>query len=289
MLGRRSPSRAGRPGTGAFRLRQQRRRHDRRHRRSGGGKAIVSNPANGKVTLTIGSKNFTEQIVLGEIYSQALEAAGYKVKKDLNLGSETVALQALKAGRDLRLSGVREHRADLVLRGRPGEGPGQARRRPTRRPTADFKKEGLEAFPPTPFASANAVGTLTSTAEKLGLEGHLRPEGQVAEPDPLRLPGVPPADRLPARPAEVLRAAVQVVHPGGHRAALRGPRQGPGRPLDPVHDRRPARGAEEQVRDPQRRQARLPGGQRHLRHRPGDGERRRAPTTRRRSSASRRA
>src|SRR6476619_3387240 len=47
----------------------------------GGGKAIVSNPNNGNVSLTIGSKNFTEQIVLGEIYAQALEAAGYKVKK----------------------------------------------------------------------------------------------------------------------------------------------------------------------------------------------------------------
>jgi glycine betaine/choline ABC-type transport system substrate-binding protein len=31
--------------------------------------------AEGK-TLTVGSKNFTEQFVLGEIYSQALEAAG---------------------------------------------------------------------------------------------------------------------------------------------------------------------------------------------------------------------
>ena len=53
---------------------------------AGSGATITSNPANGKVNLTIGSKNFTEQIVLGEIYSQALEAAGYKVKKDLNLG-----------------------------------------------------------------------------------------------------------------------------------------------------------------------------------------------------------
>ena len=62
--------------------------------KSGGG-AIVSNPDNGKVSLTIGSKNFPEQEILGEIYAQALAAAGYKVKTDLNLGSETVALQAL--------------------------------------------------------------------------------------------------------------------------------------------------------------------------------------------------
>jgi osmoprotectant transport system substrate-binding protein len=34
----------------------------------------------------------------------------------------------------------------------------------------EFEKEGLEAFEPTPFASANAVGTLKSTAEKYGLK-----------------------------------------------------------------------------------------------------------------------
>ena len=41
---------------------------------------IHSNPANGKTTITVGSKNFTEEFVLGEIYAQALRAAGYKVK-----------------------------------------------------------------------------------------------------------------------------------------------------------------------------------------------------------------
>ena len=34
---------------------------------------------------------------------------------------------------------------------------------------ADFEKEGLTAFPPAPYSSANAVGTLSSTAKKLGV------------------------------------------------------------------------------------------------------------------------
>ena len=59
---------------------------------------IQSNPANGKVSLTIGSKNFTEEFILGEIYAQALQAAGYEVHKQLNLGSETIALKALQNG-----------------------------------------------------------------------------------------------------------------------------------------------------------------------------------------------
>src|SRR5689334_4143733 len=72
----------------------------------GGGSAIVSNPENGKVSLTVGSKNFPEQEILGEIYAQALSAAGYKAKSDLNLGSETVALKTLKAG---QISGYPEY------------------------------------------------------------------------------------------------------------------------------------------------------------------------------------
>ena len=32
-------------------------------------------------TITVGSKNFTEEFILGEIYAQALQAAGYKVKR----------------------------------------------------------------------------------------------------------------------------------------------------------------------------------------------------------------
>ena len=50
-------------------------------------KTIDRNPANAATTLTIASKNFTEEFILGEIYAQALEAAGFKVEKKLNLGS----------------------------------------------------------------------------------------------------------------------------------------------------------------------------------------------------------
>jgi glycine betaine/choline ABC-type transport system substrate-binding protein len=60
--------------------------------------AIKKDPANSGKKITIGSKNFTEQFVLGEIYAQALQAAGYDVTKELNLGSEQIAYKALKAG-----------------------------------------------------------------------------------------------------------------------------------------------------------------------------------------------
>ena len=52
---------------------------------------IERNDANADTKITVGSKNFTEQKVLGEIYAQGLEAAGYDVSKELNLGDEKVA------------------------------------------------------------------------------------------------------------------------------------------------------------------------------------------------------
>jgi glycine betaine/choline ABC-type transport system substrate-binding protein len=64
----------------------------------GGGQAIEKNSANSGKKITIGSKNFTEQFVLGNIYAEALSAAGYDVKKELNLGDENVAFKALKGG-----------------------------------------------------------------------------------------------------------------------------------------------------------------------------------------------
>jgi osmoprotectant transport system substrate-binding protein len=43
----------------------------------------------------IGSKNFTEQVILGELYAQALEARGVKVERKLNMGGTLIAHQAL--------------------------------------------------------------------------------------------------------------------------------------------------------------------------------------------------
>jgi osmoprotectant transport system substrate-binding protein len=144
------------------------------------GGAIVSNPANGNVTVTVGSKNFTEQIVLGEVYAQALEAAGYEVRKRLNLGSETVARQAVKSG---QISGYPEYASTALtsfFEVEPEEVPANATEA-YEEAKADFEGEGLTAFPPTPFASANAVGALKKTAEERELQTVSDLEGQSEE------------------------------------------------------------------------------------------------------------
>ncbi|WP_441511465.1 glycine betaine ABC transporter substrate-binding protein [Bosea sp. TAF32] len=49
-------------------------------------------------TIKIGSKNFTEQFIVAELYAAALEKAGFKVERKINLGGTLVAHEALKSG-----------------------------------------------------------------------------------------------------------------------------------------------------------------------------------------------
>jgi glycine betaine/choline ABC-type transport system substrate-binding protein len=130
---------------------------------------IQSNPQNKNVTITVGSKNFTEEYILGEIYAQGLQAAGYNVKTKLNLGSETIALKAIQDG---QISGYPEYTSTALgsfFQVPANKIPSDAQEA-YNQAKSDLAKEGLVAYPPTPFADSNAVGTLTSTADKLGLK-----------------------------------------------------------------------------------------------------------------------
>jgi osmoprotectant transport system substrate-binding protein len=130
---------------------------------------IQENTDNNAVKLTIGSKNFTEQYILGEIYAQGLEAAGYDVSTDLNLGDEFIALKALENG---EISAYPEYTSTALtsfFKFAPEDVPGDAQQAydETKQQFAD---KGLVSNPPTPFSSANAVGLLTKTADELGVK-----------------------------------------------------------------------------------------------------------------------
>jgi osmoprotectant transport system substrate-binding protein len=147
---------------------------------------IEENPANNGVEITVGSKNFTEQFILGEIYAQALEAAGYTVKKQLNLGDEFIALQALEDG---QIDAYPEYTSTALtsfFEFAPEDihDPRQA----FKESRHDFEQLGLVAYPPTPFSSANAVGLLTETADELGVSRISDLEGKSQD---MRLYGSP--------------------------------------------------------------------------------------------------
>jgi osmoprotectant transport system substrate-binding protein len=130
--------------------------------------AITSNSANAKTTITVGSKNFTEQKVLGEVYAQAFKAAGYTVKTALNLGDEKTALAALKSG---QISGYPEYTGTALLSflDVPAAKLPSDEAAAYDQVKAGMAKQGIEAFPPTPFTSSNEVGLLKTEADKLGV------------------------------------------------------------------------------------------------------------------------
>jgi len=129
---------------------------------------IQKNDKNASTKLKIGSKNFTEQKVLGEIYAQALAAAGYDVSKELNLGDEKTALKALEGG---DISAYPEYTGTALLSffgytadklpSDEGEAFDLAKQ--------GFEKKNLTALPSTPFVSSNEVAVTKETADKLGL------------------------------------------------------------------------------------------------------------------------
>jgi osmoprotectant transport system substrate-binding protein len=129
---------------------------------------IEANPDNASTTLTVGSKNFTEQKVLGEIYAQGLKAAGYTVKTQLNLGDEKTALKAVEGG---DIDGYPEYTGTALgsffgvksseIPKDPQEAFAQAK--------DGFAKKGITAFPPTPFTSSNEVGLTKDKAQELGV------------------------------------------------------------------------------------------------------------------------
>jgi osmoprotectant transport system substrate-binding protein len=134
---------------------------------SGGG--IQSDEANSGTTITVGSKNFTEQKVLGEIYAQAFEAAGYTVEKQLNLGDEKTALAALEGG---DIDAYPEYTGTALL-----SFFGVAADKLPKDPNAayeqareGFAEKNLTAFEPTPFTSSNEVAVTQETAEENNLE-----------------------------------------------------------------------------------------------------------------------
>jgi osmoprotectant transport system substrate-binding protein len=130
--------------------------------------AIQKNDKNSSVKLVIGSKNFTEQKVLGEIYAQALSAAGYSVSKQLNLGDEKTALSALKSG---EISAYPEYTGTILTSffGKKAEDLPSDNQKAYDQAKFSLATEGITALPPTPFVSSNEVAVTKATADKYSL------------------------------------------------------------------------------------------------------------------------
>ena len=129
---------------------------------------IQKDDANASTSITVGSKNFTEQKVLGEIYAQALAAAGYKVDTQLNLGDEKTALKAIEGG-DIDAYPEYTGTALLSFFGAKADALPKDPQQAYEQAKEGFAEKNLTAFPPTPFTSSNEVAVTKETADKYGL------------------------------------------------------------------------------------------------------------------------
>jgi len=132
------------------------------------GAKIAKNADNSKTTLTIGSKNFTEQQILGEIYAQGLEAAGFTIETDLDLGDEKTALKALE-GKTIDAYPEYTGTALLSFFNKKADELPKDPQAAFDEAKAGFAEDGIVALPPTPFTSSNEVAVTKETADKLGL------------------------------------------------------------------------------------------------------------------------
>ena len=68
-------------------------------------------PSGAKPKVIVGSTNFYEQVTLGELYAQVLEANGYTVERKFNLGNREIVQPALQSG---QIDVLAEYLATLV-------------------------------------------------------------------------------------------------------------------------------------------------------------------------------
>ena len=113
-----------------------------------------------------GSKNFTEELILGEMYAQLLEHAGLRVRRRLDLGSTQVAMGALARG-DIDLYPEYTGTALLVVLKHP---PMSDRRAVFELVKAEYaQRYDLVWLNPAPMNDTQALATTRATSEKMGL------------------------------------------------------------------------------------------------------------------------
>jgi osmoprotectant transport system substrate-binding protein len=166
---------------------------------TGGGSSSSASASKPKVT--VGSADFPESAIVGELYAQALEAKGFQVNRKLNLGKRALTNAALKSGQ-LNLmpeyigSEARELKANAT------NDPQQT----WEALKAALDPLGLTTLQYAPAADQNGFAVRKETADKLNLKT-LSDAGKVA--DQLKW-GLPPECRTNPSCGQALKASYGV-------------------------------------------------------------------------------
>jgi osmoprotectant transport system permease protein len=115
--------------------------------------------------VVVGSKNFTEQILLGELTAQAMEAEGLQVERKLNLGGTFICDRALRSG-DVDV--YVEYTGTAVTAVFHQEVPHDPRQA-FEQARALYARGGVTALEPLGFNNTFAILVRTSDARRRGL------------------------------------------------------------------------------------------------------------------------
>jgi osmoprotectant transport system substrate-binding protein len=133
---------------------------------TGGGGTAATGPGTGKPPVTMGTKDFTEEFVLGQLYAQALQARGYRVTLKSNIGSTEITDKALTSG---QIDAYPEYTGTVL-----SELAHQNTRLPSAAATYEATKKfengrGLTLTQMTPFSDTDAMATKPPYASQHGL------------------------------------------------------------------------------------------------------------------------
>lgn len=126
----------------------------------------TSAPSSSGGTLTLGTKNFTEEFIVGQLYRQALEAKGCKINYKENIGATEVVDKALTSG---QIDAYPEYTGESV---ETVFGINQAVTSPQEEynlAKAAYAKRGQVMSNMTPFFDTDAIAVTKAYAQKYGL------------------------------------------------------------------------------------------------------------------------
>jgi osmoprotectant transport system permease protein len=116
-------------------------------------------------TIRVGSKNFTEQIILGELLAQEIERSGLRVERRLNLGGTFICDRALRSG-DIDVYVEYTGTADTaVFKNSVETDPIRVRERVREA----YAGAGITMLPPLGFENTFAILVRGDDARRLGL------------------------------------------------------------------------------------------------------------------------
>src|SRR2546428_8154363 len=130
--------------------------------------AHVSAPRSGAATtVSLGTKDFTEEFVLGQLYKQALEHKGIKVDYHENIGSPEVIQTALRSG---KINAYPEYVGEIVQTAYHVKKLPTTARAWWALAKSLLAKDGFALTNPTPFYDVDAIAVRKADAVKYNLK-----------------------------------------------------------------------------------------------------------------------